>query len=138
MEKKQKKTSQRFAPALLTANPRTLAVVVVAMSETNPLAQTFRAPIWCGPSEYSGLREYDPFLAKMVPAKRGLVFLRARQRKEFITCLFIVPERSQHCAGHRLAVLLFHSAHLHAQMTRLNDHPNAFPADLALDCFGNL
>src|ERR1700676_2945018 len=126
MEKKQKKTSQRFAPALLTANPRTLADVVVAMSETNPLAQTVRAPIWCGLREYGARR------------KEKLVSLRAYQRKKLIACLFIVPERPQHRAGHCLPVLLFHSAHLHAQMPRLDDHAHAFRTDLALNRFRNL
>src|SRR5215471_11890451 len=49
-----------------------------------------------------------------------------------------VPERPQHRRGHSLSVLLFHSAHLHAQMTSLDNDPNSLRTDVRLDRLRNL
>src|SRR6516162_8003182 len=57
--------------------------------------------------------------------RNALGFVGAHQRQELVARLLVVPERSQHRAGHRLPVLFLHSAHLHAQVPRLNDHSHA-------------
>src|ERR1700676_5459448 len=53
-----------------------------------------------------------------------LAALRSHQRQELVAGLLVVPERAEHRARHGLPVLLFHAAHLHAQVPRLDDHPN--------------
>src|SRR5258708_13192614 len=60
------------------------------------------------------------------------------QRQEFVARLLVVPERAEHGARDRLAVLLLYPAHLHAKMARFNDYAYAFGADLLRDRFGNL
>src|SRR5258705_4628717 len=60
------------------------------------------------------------------------------QRQEFVARLLVVPERAEHGARDRLAVLLLYPAHLHAKMARFNDYAYAFGTDLLRDRFGNL
>ena len=44
-----------------------------------------------------------------------------------------MTERTKHGAGDGLAVLLFHAAHLHAEVARFDDNANAFGADFFFD-----
>jgi len=64
--------------------------------------------------------------------------LRANKREKLVARLLIVAEAAEHSARHRLAVLFFDAAHLHAQVTRFNDHANAFRADFFLNGRGDL
>ena len=63
---------------------------------------------------------------------------RADEGKELVAGLLVVTETAKHGAGHRLAMLLFDAAHLHAKMTRLNDHADTFGADLFLNSRSDL
>jgi len=51
---------------------------------------------------------------------------------------FFLPESTQHGGRYRRRVLLFDSAHHHAQMSRLNDYAYAARIDGTRNCFGNL
>src|ERR1700741_1677963 len=64
----------------------------------------------------------------------ALVFV-PYQREEFVAGLFVIAEFSEHRAGHRLTVLFFHSAHLHAQVAGLDDHAETLRGDLLLTGF---
>ena len=68
----------------------------------------------------------------------SLTLFRAHQGQEFVPGLLVVAEGAEHGAGDRLAVLLFHSAHLHAEVARFNDHAHALRADFLGDGVGDL
>src|SRR5579875_3871724 len=44
------------------------------------------------------------------------------QREELVACFLAVAEGAQHGAGHRPGVLLFHTAHHHAEMARFANY----------------
>src|SRR4029077_4647264 len=64
------------------------------------------------------------------PYRRGLGPSVSDQGQKFVAGLLVVPERTQHGAGNRLAVLFFDAAHLHTQVARFDDYADAFRADL--------
>ena len=64
--------------------------------------------------------------------------LWADQREEFVAGLLVFTELAEHGAGDGLAVLLFHSAHLHAQVARFDDDADALRSDFFLDGIGDL
>src|SRR5215831_4193163 len=49
-------------------------------------------------------------------------FFLADERQELVTGLLVMAESPEHRAGNGLAALLFHAAHLHAQVTSFDDH----------------
>src|SRR5258707_6050681 len=69
---------------------------------------------------------------------RSSAGLIAHERQEFVAGLFVVAERAEHGASNSLAVLLFHAAHLHAQVARFDDYADALRRDFFLDGFGDL
>src|SRR6266446_3305332 len=60
------------------------------------------------------------------------------KRQKLIARLLIVTKRAEHGAGDGLAMLLFHAAHLHAQMAGFDNHANTLRSDFFLDGLGNL
>ena len=64
-------------------------------------------------------------------------FVRTSERNSSRVCL-LCRKLTEHGAGDRLAVLLLHAAHLHAQMPCFNNHANAFRGDLGFDGLGDL
>src|SRR6202158_6422479 len=67
-----------------------------------------------------------------------LAFSGANQGQELVASLLVVAETAEHGAGDGLAVLFFDTAHLHAQMARLDDDADTFGTDLALNGLCNL
>src|SRR5581483_10357608 len=68
-----------------------------------------------------------------VPRKLASAPLGPHEREEFVACLLVVAERSKHGAGDGLAELLFHAAHLHAKMARLDNDPDALRREVFFD-----
>ena len=64
--------------------------------------------------------------------------LWADQREEFVPGLLVFAERAEHGTGDGLAVLLFHSAHLHAQVACFDYDADALRSDFFLDGIGDL
>jgi len=64
--------------------------------------------------------------------------LRVDESEKFVAGLLVVAEGTEHGAGHRLAVLLFHTAHLHAEMAGLDDDANTLRNNFFFDGFGDL
>src|SRR5260370_7531727 len=63
----------------------------------------------------------------------NLGILAAHESEKFVACLLIVTESTKHGAGDGLAMLLFHAAHLHAQMAGFDDYADALRSDFFLD-----
>ena len=63
----------------------------------------------------------------------GSGIVRADKGKKLVARLLVMAEATQHGTGHGLAVLLFDAAHLHTEVTRLDDHANTLRADFFLN-----
>src|SRR6202158_2353798 len=57
----------------------------------------------------------------------------AHECEKLVPRLLIVAKCAEHGAGDGLAMLLFHAAHLHAEMAGFDNHADAFRADFFLD-----
>src|ERR1700687_4382572 len=64
--------------------------------------------------------------------------LGADQCQEFVAGLLVFAESAEHGTGNRRAVLLFDTAHLHAQVAGFDDHTHTLRRDFFLDRFGDL
>src|SRR6266850_3391601 len=67
-----------------------------------------------------------------------LAFSGANQGEEFVAGLLIVTEAAKHGAGYSRAVLLLNTAHLHAQVARLDDDADTLGTDFFLNRLSNL
>jgi len=63
--------------------------------------------------------------------KLGL--LPAHEREKLVSRLLIVTESAKHGAGDGLAMLLFHAAHLHAQMAGFDNYADTLRSNFFLD-----
>src|SRR6266567_7756287 len=68
----------------------------------------------------------------------GSAILRPDERQKLVTGLLVVAEGPEHGAGNRLAMLFFHAAHLHAEVTSFDNHANALWSDFLLNRFRDL
>src|SRR5229473_4150486 len=66
-------------------------------------------------------------------ADQKLGTLPAHEREKFVARLLIVTESAEHGAGHRRAMLLLHTAHLHAEVAGFDNHADALGSDFLLD-----
>src|SRR5437660_296090 len=68
----------------------------------------------------------------------GSGVFRPDERQKFVACLFVVTESAEHRAGDGLTMLLFHAAHLHAEMASFDDYTHSLRSDFLLNRFRNL
>src|SRR5438067_1032947 len=67
-----------------------------------------------------------------------LGILPAHEREKLVSGLLIVTESAEHGASDGLPMLLFHSAHLHAEMAGFDNHADTLRSDFFLDGLGDL
>src|SRR5438552_9628329 len=83
-----------------------------------------------------------PFLVSLVEPvaylKSELGILPAHEREKLVAGLLIVTESAEHGASDGLPMLLFHSAHLHAEMAGFDNHADTLRSDFFLDGLGDL
>ena len=84
----------------------------------------------------AALVAHDPMLA--CTEEQGLNRACDRwlsERQQFVAGFFVIAESSQHGAGDCAGVLLFHSAHHHAEVPRLADDAHARAAEAVPESF---
>src|SRR5467141_985605 len=85
------------------------------------------APKWISPAESLGKSGQTGMSGS------PLALSGADQSEKLVPRLLIVTEGTKHGAGDGLAMLLFHAAHLHAEMAGFDNHADPLRSDFFLD-----